>query len=99
MEGSCNYAFNLIINKPDLEFRDSVENALRENGVEFRRGSSGGGNQLRQPYLQEIIPEKEYEKYPEVEHIHFYGFYIGNYPDLEEEKILRLCHTLNEVAN
>jgi len=99
MEGSCNYALNLIISKPDPEFRDRVENTLRENSVEFRRGSSGGGNQLRQPYLQEIIPEKEYEKYPEVEHIHFYGFYIGNYPDLEEEKILRLCHTLNEVAN
>ena len=26
--------------------------ALRENGVEFRRGTAGGGNQLRQPYLR-----------------------------------------------
>jgi len=97
LEGSCNYAFNLIINKPEPRLRDRVENALRDTGVEFRRGSSGGGNQLRQPYLEKIVPEKECEKYPEVEHIHFYGYYIGNYPDLEEQKILNLCRLLNNV--
>ncbi len=95
LEGSCNYAFNLVIEKPNPEFRDKVENALRKANVEFRRGSSGGGNQLRQPYLKGILPEKEYEKYPEIEHIHFYGYYIGNYPDLEEKKILKLCNLLN----
>lgn len=95
LEGSCNYAFNLVIEEPNPEFRDKVENALRKANVEFRRGSSGGGNQLRQPYLKGILPEKEYEKYPEIEHIHFYGYYIGNYPDLEKEKILNLCNLLN----
>jgi len=95
LEGSCNYAFNLVINEPNPEFRDKVEEAMRKAGVEFRRGSSGGGNQLRQPYLRGIVPEKEYEKYPETEHIHFYGYYIGNYPDLEEKKILNLCNLLN----
>ena len=97
LEGSCNYAFNLIINKPNPEFRDRVEKTLQDAGVEFRRGSSGGGNQLRQPYLKEIIPDKEWEKYPEVEHVHFYGYYIGNYPGLEKEKILSLCDLLNNV--
>jgi len=97
LEGSCNYAFNLVINEPNPEFRDRVEEAMRRAGIEFRRGSSGGGNQLRQPYLKEIISEKEYEKYPEIEHIHFYGYYIGNYPDLEKEKILALCRLLNEL--
>ena len=97
LEGSCNYAFNLVIKKPDPEFRDRVERAMREAGVEFRRGSSGGGNQLRQPYLKGIVPEREYEKYPEMEHIHFYGYYIGNYPDLEKEKILKLCKLLNNL--
>ena len=95
LEGSCNYAFNLVLKEPDPEFRDTVEKAMRKAGVEFRRGSSGGGNQLRQPYLRGIIPDKEYEKYPEVEHIHFFGYYIGNYPDLEEHKILDLCYLLN----
>jgi len=95
LEGSCNYAFNLVIKEPDPAFRDRVEETMRKAGVEFRRGSSGGGNQLRQPYLRNIMPEKEYEKYPEIEHIHFYGYYIGNYPDLKEWKILKLCELLN----
>jgi len=95
LEESCNYAFNLVIKEPDPKFRDRVEEAMRKAGVEFRRGSSGGGNQLRQPYLKGLVPEKEYEKYPEIEHVHFYGYYIGNYPDLEEWKILKLCELLN----
>ncbi len=97
LEGSCNYAFNLVINRPDPQFRDRVEKTLRQAGVEFRRGSSGGGNQLRQPYLRDVVPDKEWEKYPQIEHVHFYGYYIGNYPDLEREKILALCDLLNEV--
>jgi len=97
LEGSCNYAFNLVLKKSDPQFRDRVENAMRKSGVEFRRGSSGGGNQLRQPYLKGIVPEKEFENYPETEHIHFYGYYIGNYPDLERQKIIELCMILNGV--
>ncbi|MBF0396170.1 MAG: DegT/DnrJ/EryC1/StrS aminotransferase family protein [Desulfobacterales bacterium] len=97
VDGSCNYAFNLVMKNPDPKFRDKLEKKMRDSGIEFRRGSSGGGNQLRQPYLKGIIPEKEYEKYPNIEHIHFYGYYIGNYPDLEEQKIIKLCNILNDV--
>ena len=97
LQGSCNYAFNLVLKKADPNFRDRVETALKNAGVEFRRGSSGGGNQLRQPYLKSFMPEKEFEKYPEVEHIHFYGYYIGNYPSLEKQKILDLCNLLNAL--
>jgi len=97
LQGSCNYAFNLVLKKPDTNFRNALEEALREAEVEFRRGSSGGGNQLRQPYLKDMVPDKEWEKYPEIEHIHFFGYYIGNYPDLREEKILALCKLLNAV--
>ena len=74
-----------------------VDSALNQANVEFRRGSSGGGNQLRQPYLKRLMPDKEYEKYQNVEHIHFYGYYIGNYPSLEKEKILQLCELLNNI--
>lgn len=97
LEGSCNYAFNLIIRKPDPIFRDNVEKMLKNAGVEFRRGSSGGGNQLRQPYLMGVVSSEEYRKYPEVEHVHFYGYYIGNYPDLKKDRIIRLCKLLNDV--
>ena len=95
LEGSCNYAFNIVLKEPDLDFRDRVEKEMRRVNVEFRRGSSGGGNQLRQPYIKEFVSENEHEKYPEIEHIHFYGYYIGNYPTLDEQKILNLCHFLN----
>ena len=97
LEGSCNYAFNLVIKEPDPDFRDRVEKEMRRVNVEFRRGSSGGGNQLRQPYLRGIIHEKEYERYPEVEHIHFFGYYIGNYPDLKKQNIIELCKLLNDI--
>ena len=97
LEGSCNYAFNLVLREPDLTLRDRLEDAMDKSNVEYRRGSAGGGNQMRQPFLQDIVESKEWEEYPEVEHIHFYGWYIGNYPDLEEEKISRLCELLNNA--
>jgi len=62
--------------------------------VEFRRGTAGGGNQLRQPYARERFGD-EYQNYPFTNHVHFYGWYIGNYPDLEPEKIIHLCKHLN----
>ena len=97
LDGSCNYAFNLILKKPDFEFCNRVMAELKAHGVEFRRGSAGGGNQLRQPYLRDMVNENEFKKYPVVEHVHFFGFYIGNYPDLPEEKIRTLCDILNKI--
>ena len=95
VKGSCNYAFTLVLKRPDPVLCENVKLALSEHGVEFRRGTSGGGNQLRQPYLKKIIGETEFAKYPAVNHVHFYGFYIGNYPELEKGKILKLCAILN----
>jgi CDP-6-deoxy-D-xylo-4-hexulose-3-dehydrase len=97
LEGSCNYAFNLVLKKPDFGFCDRVMARLKDARVEFRRGSAGGGNQLRQPYLQGIVGKDEHKNYPVVEHIHFFGFYIGNYPDLIEERIKTLCDLLNSI--
>jgi CDP-6-deoxy-D-xylo-4-hexulose-3-dehydrase len=94
VEGSCNYAFTLVLKEPDTALRDRIEQTLREHRVEFRRGLSGGGNQLRQPYLRKIMGN-EFERYPNVNHVHFFGWYIGNYPGLEEEKIEALCQLLN----
>lgn len=97
-EGSCNYAFTLVLNRPDPEFRDRVMETLRRSAVEFRRGTSGGGNQLRQPFLRKIVGNSDYTQYPNVDHVHFYGFYIGNYPGLPATKILQLCSMLNTIA-
>ena len=95
-EGSSNYAFTLVLREPDDALRDRCMEAMTKCGVEFRRGTSGGGNQLRQPYLRRLLGE-EYKHYPQVEHVHFYGFYIGNYPSLEPEKINSLCEVLNSL--
>ena len=95
VEGSSNYALTLVLRHPDPVLRDNVERTLRELRVEFRRGTSGGGNQLRQPYLKRLLGEDEHRKYPRVDHVHFFGYYIGNYPDLDQDKILRLCAVLN----
>ncbi|MBN2189566.1 MAG: DegT/DnrJ/EryC1/StrS aminotransferase family protein [Chitinispirillaceae bacterium] len=95
LEGSSNYAFNLILKNADAALRERLESALREADVEFRRGSSGGGNQLRQPYLRPYVSADECSAYPHVEHVHFFGYYIGNFPDLKKEKILSLCSLLN----
>lgn len=96
VEGSCNYALTLILRHPDDLLCRRVIETLRRYRVEFRRGTSGGGNQLRQPYLRKLFGEL-YREFPETEHVHFYGFYIGNYPTLEKWKILQLCELLNAL--
>ena len=97
--GSCNYAFTLVMREPNQILYENVVKALRNHGVEFRRGTSGGGNQLRQPYLKRIVGEDAYKEFPKVDHVHFYGFYIGNYPGLEKGKISKLCALLNDLHN
>lgn len=97
-EGSCNYAFTLILNAPDPKLCDRVMTTLRQHGIEFRRGTAGGGNQLRQPYLRRRLGDDAWKACPRADHVHFYGFYIGNYPSLERERILRLCELLNGLA-
>jgi CDP-6-deoxy-D-xylo-4-hexulose-3-dehydrase len=94
--GSSNYAFTLVLRDPDEPLRDRVERVMTEHGVEFRRGTSGGGNQLRQPYLRRLFGD-EYRRYPRVDHVHFFGWYIGNYPSLEQGRVRDLCHVLNAL--
>jgi len=97
LEGSSNYAFNLILKEPDNHFVERLMQKLRASGVEFRRGSAGGGNQLRQPYLKGIIPDGHHLKFPNTDHIHFYGFYIGNFPDLTNVEIDEICAVINSA--
>ena len=72
-----------------LKYKDDklikrLKTHLKNNGIEFRMGSAGGGNQLRQPYLDDIVKKNDYKNFPITEHIHFYGMYIGNYPELKK---------------
>ena len=67
------------------------------NKIEFRRGNAGGGNQLRQPYLKQFIKKVDFKLFKQVDHIHYFGYYIGNYPTLRHSKIKRICEILNSV--
>jgi len=95
-EGSSNYAFTLILREPDDALRDRCMDLMTRCRVEYRRGTSGGGNQLRQPYLRRLFGD-QFREFPRTDHVHFYGFYIGNYPDLEPEKIDVLVDLLNTL--
>ena len=98
--GSVNYAFPVVLKQADDALRDRLVAAMDAAGIEHRRGNAGGGNQLRQPYLAGIAPPKADipRLFPVVDHVHFYGFYVGNYPTLEAERIRWLCGVLNAVT-
>ena len=90
LEGQSNYAFNLILNEPDRELMKNLQFRLEENGIEYRRGSAGGGNQMRQPYVREryLFSDEDIKKIaPITDHVHFFGMYLGNYPELDNESI------------
>ena len=97
MIGSSNYAFNLILKKKDDKLFKKLTSLLDNEEIEYRRGSAGGGNQLRQPYLKNIFPDKFYLKFKNTEHVHFYGMYIGNYPTLSKENIDLIIKTVNSA--
>jgi len=95
LEGQCNYAFIVILRDANFDKRNNLETILRDNGIEFRRGCSGGGNQTLQPYMKSFsINQKEL---PNINHIHNFSWYIGNYPQLEREKIDKLLELLNNA--
>ena len=97
LEGSSNYAFNLVLKHPDAALVQRLMQKMRDSGVEFRRGSAGGGNQIRQPYLKGVVPEGHYLEFPQTEHIHFCGFYIGNFPDLRDAEVDEICAIVNSA--
>ncbi|MGE0109743.1 MAG: DegT/DnrJ/EryC1/StrS family aminotransferase [Bdellovibrionales bacterium] len=95
IEGSSNYAFNLVQKEADFEAVEHLMKTMSDADIEFRRGSAGGGNQLRQPYVRNIVPKDSYKNYPVTDHIHFFGFYIGNFPCLTLEEVDDICNIVN----
>ena len=95
--GASNYAFNLILKEKDEVFVTKLMQKMKEEGIEFRRGSAGGGNQLRQPYLRNIVSEDFHKNFPNTEHVHFYGFYLGNFPAMTIEEVDAITNILNGV--
>ena len=96
LEGQSNYAFIVVLKEPSFVQRDRVEKTLKEEKIEFRRGFSGGGNQLRQPFFKKHY-NINHSEFPNMEHVHDFGWYIGNYPTLKKEKINKLIEILNNI--
>ena len=94
--GNSNYAFPIVLKKRSIKNRNLFERLLTRKGIEFRRGNAGGGNQAKQPYLKNYI-KKKYLKLSNVNIIHDYGYYIGNFPDLSKNKIIKIVNILNNI--
>lgn len=97
--GNSNYAFPLVLKEKNFYNRKLLEKTMLTNHIEFRRGNVGGGNQLRQPYLSDFVKKNKINlnDFKEADHIHFFGYYIGNYPTLKKTKIIKLCKILNNI--
>jgi len=95
--GSSNYAFPVILKTNNINKRNYFEEQLKKANIEFRRGNAGGGNQLRQPYLKDIVKKINLNNFKNVEHVHFFGYYIGNYPSLKKEKVIKIANFLNNL--
>jgi CDP-6-deoxy-D-xylo-4-hexulose-3-dehydrase len=97
LAGQSSYALLVVLKEKNEKLLQSVMSYMDKKGFEYRRGLSGGGNQLRQPFVQKHLGPQDVEAYPHTEHVHFYGFYLGNYPDLESQKIVELAKGLNSL--
>ena len=97
LKGNSNYAFPLILKKKSFILRNRLEYLMKAKKIEFRRGNAGGGNQLRQPYIKNYLNKINLKKFKNVEHVHHFGYYIGNYPNLSKDKIIKICNILNSL--
>lgn len=97
LEGNSNYAFIILLRNKNKILSGKLEIELKKNGIEFRRGLSGGGNQLRQPYIHNYLNNITLKDFPNVEHVHFFGWYVGNHPDINKNKIDKLLNIVNSV--
>ena len=98
LKGNSNYAFPLVLKTQSIKIRDDLEKLMKKHSIEFRRGNAGGGNQLRQPYLKNYNVKFNLKNFPNVEHVHFFGYYIGNFPSLKKSKIKKICSILNSLS-
>mgnify|MGYP001280565770 FL=1 len=97
LTGQSNYALNVILKNKNHKLMSKILQNLEKEGIEYRRGSAGGGNQLRQPYLKKFVSKKQIKELKNTEHMHFFSFYIGNYPELTLNSIDKIIKILNSV--
>lgn len=82
-KGNSSFCLPFIVK--DRYWRNELQEYLEENGIETRPLCSG--NLLRQPFLSEYEPFKEF---PKVDYLHYHGFFIGNNHLISNEDIRKL---------
>ena len=98
-EGSSNFALPLILKSKDRTLFGKIQKELDKLKVEFRKGTAGGGNQYRQPYLEKFKDQYRISgNLDTLNHIHDFGLYIGNHTDLSEDQIKNVCYALNKAG-
>jgi len=95
VEGNSNFALPLMLSTL-FGGLDGVCRVLKEEQVEYRIGTAGGGNQYHQPYLEKFYHRKVGELI-ESDYIHDNALYIGNHTELTKDQIINLCKKLNNV--
>ena len=98
LEGNSSFALPLVLQNKSAQLLNSVCNILSNMSVEYRIGTVGGGSQARQPYLRS--GKYDYRIVGDLSvtnHIHEFGLYVGNHPELTKEQITALASALNEL--
>ena len=95
-QGNSNFALPLMMQGIVRDKLKDVCSILEDEGVEYRLGTAGGGNQARQPYLKKF-PHRIDGVLAQADYIHDNALYVGNHTDLTEEQIVNLCKKLNNV--
>lgn len=94
--GNSNFALPLMMQGATRDKLKDVCKILEGEGVEYRLGTAGGGNQARQPYLKKfhykIVGVLAHSDY-----IHDNALYVGNHPELTKEQIINVCKKINNV--
>jgi len=86
-----NSSFFLPFIVKDRSLRGDLQEHLETCGIETRPLCSG--NLLRQPFLSEYEPFKEF---PKVDYLHYHGFFIGNNHLITDEEIQKLEFILDD---
>ena len=88
-DGNSSFCLPFIVK--DRSLRNDLQEYLENKEIETRPLCSG--NLLRQPFLSEYEPFKEF---PKVDYLHYHGFFIGNNHMITDDEIDKLESILDD---
>ena len=91
-EGNCSFCLPVILKNENPEQIIKIINHLDSLNIDHRKGLVSG-NILNQPFLKQYRDQSKNFKISNF--VQRYSLYVGNYPDLNKDNIISLCHHLN----